>query len=80
MARYFFHLNENGIMRRDEVGHDLPDLNAARREAMRTLPAIAYDEIPLDGDRQGFMVLVTDESGQPVYSATLNFTGLKLLA
>jgi hypothetical protein len=48
-------------------------------EAMRGLPEIASDEVPADGDRQTFTVMVTDEDGKPVYTATLNFTGIWLL-
>ena len=34
--------------------------------------------IPSDGDNQAFMVLVRDEGGVIVYTATLTFAGLRL--
>ena len=79
MPRYFFDVHDIRGIHRDDHGHDLPDLEAVRKEAMRTLPEIAYDQMPSDGDRQSYVVLVTDEDGHPVYSATLNYTGLWLL-
>ncbi len=47
--------------------------------ALRSLPDAAREVIPKDGDRRAFTVLITDEDGHPVYSATLNYTGLWLL-
>ena len=58
---------------------EFSDLEAVRLQAMRILPEIAKDEVPADGDRQTFTVMVTDEDGKPVYSAALNFTGMWLL-
>lgn len=78
MPRYFFDIH-NGTSTRDEDGTECADLDAVRAQAMRTLPDIARDDIPKDGDRRTFTCLVTDEDGHPVYSATLNYTGLWLL-
>ena len=75
MPRYFFDIHQDAKSYRDDIGHELPDLDAARKEAMRALPEIAYDEIAKDGDRQTFVVLVTGEDGRPLYSATLSFAG-----
>ena len=47
--------------------------------AMASLPKIAPDEIPRDGDRRHLTVLVTDEDGHPVHSVSLTYTGLWLL-
>ena len=79
MPHYFFDIHDSGTVEKDEMGAELPDLNAVRKMAMRTLPDIARQEIPKHGDCRAFAVLVTDEDGQPVYSATLNYTGLWLL-
>ena len=52
MARYFCDVIDGRTIN-DEVGIDLPDLAAVRREAMRLLPEIARDEIHKeDGDVQ----------------------------
>jgi hypothetical protein len=56
----------------------LSDLAAVRLEAMRTLPEVAYDEIPADGDRKSLIIVAREEDGAAVYTATLTFSGLRL--
>lgn len=41
-------------------------------------PDVARWEIPSDGDRQTYTVIVRDAAGAPIYTATLTFTGLRL--
>lgn len=77
MPRYFFDIHDGGP-HRDDTGTECDSLDEVRLQAIRTLPDVARDELPGDGDRRTFTVLVTDEDGRPVYSATLNFTGLWL--
>lgn len=77
MPRYFFDIH-NGGFHRDEAGTECPDFEAARLEAMKTLPEVSRWEIPADGDMQAFTVLVRDEAGHVVYTATLTYSGLKL--
>ena len=79
MPRYFFDIHDHHKSNHDEEGLEFSDLEAVRLQAMRILPEIAKDEVPADGDRQTFTVMVTDEDGKPVYSAALNFTGMWLL-
>jgi hypothetical protein len=78
MAMYFFDTFENGVHVEDDRGLECGTPEQVRAEAMKALPAIAKDEIPNDGDRQAFTVLVKDEAGRPVYSATLTYAGLWL--
>ena len=78
MPRFFFDIH-NGVVTHDEDGTELPDVEAVRKHAMSVLPKIAADEIPANGDRRHFAVVVTDEDGHSVYSATLTYTGLWLL-
>ena len=78
MARYLFHIFEDGHHARDDVGLELESDEKARIEAMRVLPEIARDAVPRDGDVQAFTVLVTDEADKPIYTATLSFAGLWL--
>lgn len=78
MSRYFFDIYANGRHSIDDHGQDCAALEQVRTEAMRTLPSIAKDEVAKDGDRQAYTVLVMDEGGKPVYSATLSFAGLWL--
>jgi hypothetical protein len=78
MARYFFDVIDGRTIS-DEVGVDLPDLAALRREAMRLLPDIARDEIYKDDrDVQTLAIMVRDEAGQPVYTANLSYAGIWL--
>ena len=79
MPRYFFDIQDGRKPYHDETGVEFSDLEAVRHQAMRVLPEIAKDEVPTDGDRQTFTVMVTDEDGKPIYSAALNFTGMWLL-
>ena len=80
MPRYFFdiHDDKKGIQR-DDVGVELANIEKVRKEAQCILPDIARDEIPRDGDRRMYTVLVTDEDGSAVYSATLSYAGVWLL-
>ena len=78
MTRYFFDTFANGERTRDHEGADFATVEKMRLEAMEYLPAIAKEEVAKDGDRQAYTVLVKNESGAPVYSATLTFAGLWL--
>ncbi|MCO6052291.1 hypothetical protein NGM99_21105 [Mesorhizobium sp. RP14(2022)] len=78
MPLYFFDTFDNGQHSRDDLGTLCSSLPNARMEAMKVLPSIAKDEIPRDGDRQAFTVLVRNEDGEAVYSATLTFAGIWL--
>lgn len=78
MARYFFDIHTGSTFSRDSVGSECDGMEGIRYEAMRSLPAIARDEIPKDGDKQAFTVLVRDGDSQTVYTATLTFAGLWL--
>lgn len=77
MPRFFFDLHD-GHWDRDDVGADLIDVGEAILQAKQTLPAMALDQLPRDGDRHTMTVLVTDEDGRPVYTATLSYSGLML--
>lgn len=77
MPRYFFDIS-NRSFHRDEEGSDCANFEAARALAMRSLPEIARFAIPGDGDNQAFVVLVRDEAGTVVYTATLTFAGVRL--
>jgi len=76
MPRYFFDFHDRPSFRRDAMGTECDGFEGVRFEAMKTLPQIACDLIPTDGDRQAFTVLVRDEKDNTVYTATLTFAGL----
>jgi hypothetical protein len=75
---YFFDLHIDNDVQRDEIGSRFDSLSEVRKAAQKLLPAVGYEELPLDGDNRLLAVIVTDESGRPVYSATLNYAGLWL--
>ena len=78
MPRFFFDILDTDVNQRDEVGIECADLEAAVIEAKRTLPAIATDELPRDGDHRNYMVVVRDADGHTVYTAALSFVGTRL--
>ncbi|GJD94511.1 DUF6894 family protein [Methylobacterium iners] len=78
MPRYFFDVHD-GRIQRDDEGTVCTDLQAAATAAKRLLPEITLNELPRGGERQSYTVLVTDEEGQPVYSAALSFVGMWLI-
>lgn len=78
MARYYFDIHDGFRLFRDDVGSDCSGQEAIRTEAMHVLPAIAWDSVPKDGDRQAFTVLVRNEGNLTVYTATMTFAGLWL--
>ena len=81
MPRYFFDVHNGSRhdgFERDEEGTDCSDFEAARVQAMATLPEIGRREIPRDGDQQAFTVLVRNETGSIVCTATLTLAGLRL--
>ena len=70
MPRYFFEIDDGELHTTDEEGLELPDLKAARDEALGVLPEIAHG-IPPEGDRQDLTAVVRDESERKVVIATL---------
>jgi hypothetical protein len=60
MARYFFH-TEDGVCYPDEQGTELPDLDAARGVAIRTLGEILRDAPKLFEAEMSLRLVVTDE-------------------
>ncbi|WP_336492687.1 DUF6894 family protein [Methylobacterium nigriterrae] len=77
MPRYFFDVRAGGP-EFDDTGTELSGPDDARQKAKRLLPDIARENIPEEGDHHTFAVMVKDENGHPVYSATLTFAGLRL--
>lgn len=78
MALYFFDFINHAATQRDDTGTECASIDDVRRAARETLPHIAKDEIPTDGDRRFFTVVARDESGRAVYTATLAFAGMRL--
>jgi len=72
MARYFFDIYDDMVVL-DDAGIELPDLDAARLEAVTAVCEIAKEIIPHDGPSKDIKVKVRDERGV-VLTAMINFT------
>ena len=55
---------------RDEIGHDLAEVEAAKEAAVDALPDMARDKLP-DGDSRNFLAIVRDAEGRPLLQASL---------
>ena len=71
MPRYYFDTSNGDHHVRDDVGVELPGLEAAANEAVMALPDLARDALP-DGDRRDFVASVRDETGRVAFRATLS--------
>lgn len=68
MARYYFHMRDANGRIRDEEGVDLPDIEAARAEAMRGARSIiGHDVLAGRLDLSG-AIEVVDEAGQEIHA------------
>jgi hypothetical protein len=67
MPRYFFHLtDQRGLVTEDDEGQMLPNLEAARLEALQTADEL-WGHLPSDEDVWEEMVfIITDENGEAV--------------
>ena len=74
MPRYFIHTDDGDFQHRDEDGHDLPDVKAARLAVLDVLPDMARDKLP-DGDSRTFSATAWDDQENIVYVATLTLKG-----
>ena len=63
---------------RDQEGLELPDWEAARKEAIKVLPDIARDELPNNGNRRDIIADVRDETGRIVFTAHLSFAARRI--
>ncbi len=61
MPRYFFH-TADGSRERDEEGTELPDHNAARREAIKLAGAVLSEQPDVLWHSRDFRVEVTDDA------------------
>jgi hypothetical protein len=64
MTLYFFDITDSGKGWPDDTGTELPDIEAAREEALATLGEIARDKLP-DGDCRDFVIEIRDRQGGP---------------
>ncbi|MFN6980454.1 MAG: DUF6894 family protein [Brevundimonas sp.] len=69
MPHFYFH-TENGDCIRDDQGEDLPDIDAAREEAVTVLGEILRYRGAAFWETASFSVIVTDADGRTVVSVT----------
>ena len=72
MPRFFFDTHDGGHSICDDEGIELASSDAAGRQALASLPDIARDVLPGDGDRHDITVDVRDETGRLMFTATLS--------
>jgi hypothetical protein len=71
MPRFFFDIDDGERIHRDDEGLDFANAELARDNAVSALPDIARDVMP-DGQRRDFIVTMRDESGTPMFRASLS--------
>ena len=74
MAHYTIDTDDSDLLIEGDYGEGLTCPLTARRMALSALPDMAKDKLP-DGDRHTFRVIVRDENGQEIYTATLTLVG-----
>jgi hypothetical protein len=72
MPRYFFHIREGGDISRDTEGQDLPDAEAARREAINANREILGEKLLHGGALNNRQIEIADETGHVVDVVTAN--------
>ena len=66
MPRYYFHVREGGELSRDTEGQDLPNVEAARREAIAASREILGDKLLHGGSLNSRTIEISDETGHVV--------------
>jgi hypothetical protein len=78
MALYFFDTRDNEIFMEDDIGLELPDIEAVKAEAASSLAELARDVLPGSLKRE-LAVEVRDHDG-PVLDALMKFEAIILRA
>lgn len=64
MARFYFHLQEAGKLHTDPEGTDLPDVDAARQEAILAARDILSEAIKAGKSKVAEAFVIADEAGR----------------
>jgi hypothetical protein len=72
MPRYFFHVREGGEISKDSEGQELPNADAARREAIAASREILGDKLLHGGSLDHRTIEIADETGHVVDIVTSN--------
>ncbi|MCK2056850.1 hypothetical protein [Methylobacterium sp. 37f] len=74
LMKLYFDFDDGRTQFRDEEGIDLPNVEAAQTEVLKTLAEIAKDALP-KSDQQAFNASVRNTSGNIVYSVEVTVSG-----
>ncbi len=74
MARFYFDTDDGSAPDTDDEGVDFPDREAAKHAAKSILAVMIGEKLPTS-DHIGLRVVVRDESGAPIYIASLSLDG-----
>ena len=66
MPQFYFHVRDESGFTPDPESQDLPDLEAARREAVSTAPEILGEKLLHGGSLNHRTIEIADEAGQVV--------------
>jgi len=66
MPHYYFHVREGAELSRDEEGQDLPNVEAARREAISTSREFLGEKLLHGGSLAHRSIEIADETGHVV--------------
>jgi hypothetical protein len=66
MPRYFFHVREGSQLSRDTEGQDLPNAEAARREAVSATREMLGEKLLHGGSLDHRTIEIADETGRVV--------------
>ena len=72
MPRFYFDISDGGLII-DNTGTEYPNAHVARDAAIKTLPHLAKDHIS-DGPSREVLVLMRDEHGRALFTASLTLT------
>lgn len=73
MPRFFFHVDDCDAFT-DHQGTELPDLDTAKREAVRFVAALLRDEADRFWEAGDWRMRVTNEADLPILDLTLSGT------
>jgi hypothetical protein len=77
MPLYFFDTRDNDTFIEDDIGLELPDLEAVKIEAATALAELARDVLP--GSLQRDLAVEARDESQPVLKAKLRFEAVLLV-
>lgn len=71
MPRFYFH-TEDGSSCLDDDGMELPDVTAAKIEAVRAMAELLRDKAPNFWDERSLKLIVTDKAGLILFALGLS--------